>query len=99
MGITCPACNKADQADPSCARCGCDLALLHAIVEAASARLRAAEGALAAGDYRRALRHAGQSWRLWQSQDSAGLAFVAAAALGESGPALRWHRRADVSAG
>jgi hypothetical protein len=67
MPITCPACNKADQASLTCARCGCDLSLLHAIVESALVRLQTARRALATGDYHCALREAGQSWRLCQT--------------------------------
>jgi len=91
--VTCPACNKADQPEAACTRCGCDLTRLHRIVEAAWSRLDAAHRALRAGDYRAALHEASLSWRLCHLPESAGLAFVAAAVLGQTELAVGWHRR------
>lgn len=77
-----------------CQRCGCVLSRLHEIAAAAGARLLAARRSLANGDWPDALRQAGRSWRLCHSAESARLAFVAAAAVGETACALRWRERA-----
>jgi len=39
MAISCPACNKTNQADTACSRCGCDLTRLRAIVAGAAAAM------------------------------------------------------------
>ena len=94
MAITCPACNKAGQTDATCQRCGCDLARLHEIVDAAAGRLVRAHAALAARDWRGALAEAECSWGLLHTAESAQLAWVAAAAAGDTPRALRWRGRA-----
>jgi len=93
MPINCPACGKAGQTEPACQRCGCDLSRLHEIAGAAGARQLAAHRSLANGDWADALRQAEQSWRLCHSAESAQLAFLAAAAVGETACALRWRER------
>lgn len=98
MPITCPACNKPNQAEAACQRCGCDLSPLHAVVEAAGMSLRAAVASLAKRDGPGALAHAEQSWRLVHSRESAEAAFLAAAAAGDAAELLRWRGRA-ASAG
>jgi len=71
---------------------------LHEIVAAASVQLSAARTALAAYDWPRALAAAEDAWGLQHTADSAQLAFLAAAASGESARALRWHERAREKA-
>ena len=99
MAIPCPACNKADQTAVACTRCGCDLSQLHAIVEAAADRLAAAQTALGAANWRGALAAAERSWELLHSAEAARLGFLAAGALGDTGRALQWHRRARADTG
>jgi hypothetical protein len=94
MPIVCPACNKSNVTEPGCPRCGCDLSVLHQIAAAAGTRLGAARAALAIRDWPGALAEAGRSWALVHSRESARMAFLAAAAAGDSAQALRWHERA-----
>lgn len=93
--VKCPACNKADQAGDACTRCGCELTRLHAVVHSATTRLDAARRALLVRDYRTALIEATQSWRLCHLRESAGVAFVAAAGLGDTVSTLHWLRRSS----
>ena len=94
MPITCPACNKASQSGAACQRCGCDLARLHEIVAAATTHLAGAAAALAARAWSAALAAAGRSWRLRHTAESARIAFLAAAATGDTARAMRWRDRA-----
>ncbi len=94
MPITCPACNKANQTEAACTRCGCDLTRLHEIVEAAGIGISKANVALRVSDWTSALAAAEQSWQLCHSVLAARLAFLAASALGETTCALLWHQRA-----
>ena len=96
MPIICPACNKGNQSGPACQRCGCDLAPLHEIGQAAAAFLEGATDALADGDWPAALTAAGRSWRLRHTTESARIAFLAAAAVGDTARALRWRDRATA---
>ncbi len=98
MAIPCPACNKADQTTATCARCGCDLSKLHAIVESAAARLTVARAALVGADCSGALAAVEQSWQLLHSSEAARLGFLAAGTLGDTVRALQWHRRARADA-
>jgi len=95
MEISCPACGKTSDlsATTSCSRCGCDLGPLARISAGAVWHLQAAAGELRAGDWETALKHAQRSWSLRHSSHAARLAFLAAAALGETRDALAWHRR------
>ena len=92
MEIKCPACNKANQTETLCARCGCDLSQLRETVRAAAAALRRAHGALRAADWEEALAWARKSWGLCHTTEAARLAFLATAALGQTAPALGWHK-------
>jgi len=96
MPLKCPACGKLIDTDENdcCQRCGCDLSRLAQVVQAARGRILAATQKAQAGDWRQALCHAEQSWSLRHSETAARLAFLAAAALGETARALRWHRLA-----
>jgi hypothetical protein len=98
MALVCPACNKAGQADAACSRCGCDLSRLHAIAEAAAAQLAAARAALRQRDWPGARVRAEQSWSLCHTRESARVAFLAAAAAGETARALIWRDRALAAA-
>ncbi len=94
MAIACPACNKAGQTEAACQRCGCDLSPLHEIVDAAATRLAGATAALANRDWSGAQADAERSWQLVHTGESARLAWVAAAAHGDTAGALRWRERA-----
>jgi hypothetical protein len=94
MVVTCPACNKGEQAASACARCGCDLSALHAVLEAAAASLADARAACECCDWGQALTCAERAWQLRHTPEAARLAFLAAAALGQTPCALRWHRLA-----
>ena len=93
MPIVCPACNKPNQADAACQRCGCDLARLHEVGAAAAASLGDATSALVDCNWPVAFAAAVRSWRLRHTMESARIAFLAAAASGDTAQALRWHRR------
>lgn len=93
MAIACPACNKANQTEPSCQRCGCDLTSLHEIEWRAQSSLAAAATALARRDWTQALNHAERSWELQHGLVSAQLASLAAAALGDAPRLSRWRGR------
>jgi hypothetical protein len=94
MEITCPACNKGGQTEPVCSRCGCDLTGLRAVADAASGAALAACAALCRTDWSEALNQARISWELLHASDAARIAFLAAAASGDTAAALRWRRRA-----
>lgn len=94
MPITCPACNKAGQTDAACQRCGCELSHLHEIAGAAAAQMAAARAALVRRDWRGAIAGAEHAWRLRHTGESAQLAWIAAAASGDTPRALRWRERA-----
>ncbi len=98
MAITCPACNKAGQTDATCQRCGCDLAHLHEIVAAAATRLDRAHAGLACCDWSDALAEAECSWRLVRTREAAQVAWVAAAAVGDTPRVLRWRERSAALA-
>ena len=98
MALTCPACNKVGQTEAACARCGGDLSRLHAVLKAAASHLRVAQASLAERDWPGALAHAEQAWRLCHTVEAARVAFLAAAASGNSRPALAWRQRVEASA-
>ena len=98
MPITCPACNKAGQTDAACQRCGCELTHLHEIVAAAATRLARAHAALTNRDWSGALADAEGSWDLLHTAESARLAWVAAAAVGDTPGALRGRAHAAAIA-
>jgi len=93
MDLDCPTRDKASCGGPetSCRRCGCDLCRMRAIAKSASGHLAAAPRCLRECDWTPALRHAERSWRLRHSELAARLAFLASAALGDTGRATRWH--------
>ena len=93
MNITCPACGKTGQTAATCQRCACDLSRLQALAQAAGSHLRAARLAVEQRNYPSGLARAEQSWRLCSTFESARLAFLAAAADGDTDRALLWRRR------
>ena len=93
MALTCPACNKGEQKAAVCARCGCDLSALHAVIEAAAACMAEACHALESRAWGQALICAERAWQLRNAKEAAQLAFLAAAALGQTSRALRWRDR------
>lgn len=92
----CPACGKKniEDTDAECARCGCDLSGMQTLLRCAARRLSAAARGIRECGWPAALAEAEQSWRLRHSSDAARLAFVAAAALGDTRRAILWRARA-----
>jgi hypothetical protein len=95
MEIRCPACAKGSdlRAATTCPRCGCDLGPLARIIAGAIWHLQASAAELRARNWQAALERAEQSWSLCHSPSAARLAFLAAAALGETRAAVAWRRR------
>jgi hypothetical protein len=92
MQIVCPACGKKNDAE-TCARCGSDLVPLRAIRAAAAAHLAAGRAKLIGRDWPAALAHAEDSWILLHTSQSARLACLATAALGDVSGLAQWRRR------
>ena len=91
VSIVCPACGKKNDGGAECLRCGCELAVLQTIIDAADAALRRGEESLARGDAAAAIDQAETSWRLKKSQQAARLAFLANIAIGDDREAGRWY--------
>ena len=94
MPITCPACAKKNEVTDTCARCGCDLSALRAILTAATSHLSLAKQRLQEGDGAAALAHAERSWTLVHSPPSARVACLAAVLLGHTQSLTTWSCRA-----
>lgn len=97
--IACPACGKLNERsaapDPNaCRRCGCELAPLWRIRDAANARVMSGRAALRQRDYDRAMEDAGVSWELKPSEAAARLAFLSSLGRRDFSSATRWYRRA-----
>jgi hypothetical protein len=90
--LRCPACGKENIAGPgdACRRCGCDLGRICEVRQAAAHSLQAAARLLRGGNWEAALGAAERSWRLRHSPEAARLAFLAAAALGNTSGAEGW---------
>ncbi len=95
MTINCPACGKPNEvvAASACSRCGCDLSVLRQILAAALADLNQAKQRLREADWFAALAHAEQSWKMVHTPQSARLACLAAAAIGDGERLARWRPR------
>jgi hypothetical protein len=96
--LTCPACRKANETQRApcvCARCAADLSPLWAVHTAAEQVLHEAGAALRRRDWTSALTAAGRSWSLRRTTEAAGLAFVAAAASGQTRRACVWLHRSQ----
>lgn len=102
MRITCPACAKrpveVDAANATCGRCGCDLSIVRDVLQAATGLLQLAKSDLERGDWSAALVHAERSWALTHTPQSARVACLATAALGEGEMLARWRRRVGALA-
>jgi hypothetical protein len=98
VALTCPACGKAGQTQSGCARCGCDLTRLWEVARAADDALAQSRSALRATNWAQALAWAREAWRLCHSLEAARLAFLSAAALGDTPAALAWHHAASQTA-
>lgn len=96
MTLRCPACGKTNDlgGDAACQRCGCDLAMLSSILQSAVSNLKSAAAQLRSQEWEGALWHATQSWSLRHTLAAAQLAFLAAAALGDSARVEQWLSRA-----
>ncbi len=95
MTITCPACGKANPEEPACARCGCDLTELRAVLTAAAHALETAKACLRAANWAAALDWTEASWQLHHTVETARLGFLAAGGAGDIASALLWQRRTD----
>ncbi len=93
--IRCPACNKSDLTSAQCPRCGCDLMRLHEINRAAAQSLARSLACLRNQDWEHALHHAARSWGLRHHPQAARVAFLAAAAQGDTELALGWRACAE----
>ncbi len=91
MEIKCPSCKKLNFDSPVCARCGCGLNMLIAILQAAESEISASKEKLLKGEFPDALEHAIQSWNLKKSSNAAKLAFLANVSTGKYEDALEWY--------
>jgi hypothetical protein len=89
MEIVCPSCNKANAGDP-CARCGCELASLFAVREAAAVELATAAQHLRHSSPSAAAEAALRAWELHHTPEAACLGFLAGIAGGNFGVAAEW---------
>ena len=101
MRLECPACGKTNETESgaACSRCGCDLGRLDKVRQAALWRRRAAAQALRERRWADAMRHAEIGWSLRHTAPAARLAFLAAAALGDTRRAVHWQQTANANAG
>ena len=97
MVLICPACRKANETEAasSCARCGCDLSALASLMLAAASRLADAGECLRNRQWQQALEGAEESWTWRHTPSAARVAFLAAAALGDTRRAFHWRNRVD----
>lgn len=93
VAILCPACGKANQGGPTCPRCGCALEALLRVAAAAERAAAEAHRLLEMRDWAAARAAADRSWRMRRSARSARIAFLAAAAAGDSPGAAQWRAR------
>lgn len=95
MTIYCPSCAKPvspDHAD-RCPRCGCEVAILGHILNAAHDSLQLSLLALREGRDRDAHDFAYEAWALRHSMETAAAGLLAAVALKEPVEIARWLRR------
>lgn len=91
MEIQCPSCKKLNSDSPECVRCGCELKILIAILQAAGSEISMGKGKLLEGNCLEALGHAIRSWNLKKSSNAAKLAFLANVSIGKYEDALKWR--------
>jgi hypothetical protein len=89
--IVCPACNKANNEEKQCSRCGADLLALVQIRRSAALALNNGTRSLKQNDGRSALHQAEISWHLKKSTEAARLAFLACLILQRFTSATRWY--------
>ena len=94
MDIVCPACNKANNEETHCSRCGADLIVLVQIRRSAALALKIGTQHLKQNDGRNALHQAEISWHLKNSAEAALLAFLACLHLQLFEAATRWYELA-----
>ena len=94
MEIVCPACNKVNNEETQCSRCGADLLALVQIRRSAALALKSGTQYLKQNDGRNALHQAEISWHLKKSADAARLAFLACLLLQRFTSATRWYELA-----
>jgi hypothetical protein len=90
----CPACNKANNEETHCSRCGADLSALVHIRRSAALALNSGAQYLKQNDGRSALYQAEVSWHLKNSAEAARLAFLACLHLQLFEAATRWYELA-----
>ncbi len=92
MEIRCPACKKGNT-NETCLRCGTDLAALFAVRAAALHHLAQGRHWLTQGRGKAALASAESSWRMENTSQAAGLAFLACLLLEDFDLATTWYAR------
>ncbi|MGW8186158.1 MAG: hypothetical protein ACWGNK_02795 [Desulfobacterales bacterium] len=94
MEMVCPACNKVNNEETHCSRCGANLLMLLQIRRSAALALKSGSGYLKQNDGRNALHQAEISWHLKNSAEAARLAFLACLHLQLFEAATRWYELA-----
>jgi hypothetical protein len=92
--MVCPACNKVNNEETHCSRCGADLLVLVQIRRSAALALKIGTQHLKQNDGRNALQQAEISWHLKNSAEAARLAFLACLHLQRFPSATRWYELA-----
>jgi len=92
----CPACNKANDEETHCSRCGADLLVLVQIRRSAALALKIGAQYLKQNDGRSALHQAEIAWHLKNSAEAARLAFLACLHLQRFEAATGWYELAIV---
>ncbi|MBD3242636.1 MAG: hypothetical protein GF331_18745 [Chitinivibrionales bacterium] len=90
----CPLCARRMAEEDECPRCGCSLAEVQRVRQAAAIAVSHARYLLAQGDRREALAWAERSFQLDPAAGGAPVAFLAASCSGLTPDALRWYRLA-----
>jgi hypothetical protein len=89
--MVCPACNKVNNEETLCSRCGADLLVLVQIRQSAALALKIGTQHLKQNDGRNALHQAEISWHLKNSAEAARLAFLACLHLQLFEAATGWY--------
>jgi hypothetical protein len=92
--LVCPACNKVNNEETACSRCGADLFTLAQIRRSAALALNSGTRYLKKNDGRNALDQAEMSWHLKKSAAAARLAFLACLVAQRFASATRWYELA-----
>jgi len=94
VDIVCPACNKVNNEETHCSRCGADLLALVQIRRSAALALNSGTQYLKQNDGRNALHQAEISWHLKKSTEATRLAFLSCLLLRRFTSATRWYELA-----